>query len=313
MGKNNNNAPRLDKVFGYASFLGFVLTAIQLVFFFIAYFKKTEENSSLETILITTVIAIVLVNITLVFYALYLTRKHESIINSLKFHEDQIRQEEKKVEHLNKTLEDSSKLMHSLNHEFRYLFDKFYSAMFEGDNSDSSVQKMKSDFLQFLQFFVSNIRSYYNMLTKDNCSVYISIITETFGERFKIKTYYRDPNSYVLRHACDQRIPEYLHSDFTPFKSILNTTPETIYYCNDCKNAIFSDWYDGWNKHYNACISVPIRIAIDDSDEHSYIGFITVDNFKGGFETIQAQEPLKAYADLLYNLFALYDDYCEIA
>jgi hypothetical protein len=57
-----------------------------------------------------------------------------------------------------------------------------------------------------------------------------------------------------------------------------------------------------WKSNYNACLVVPIR-ATARYDYNKNIGFLCVDNMKGGFDEKIAFNILAAFADLVYCLF----------
>ena len=59
---------------------------------------------------------------------------------------------------------------------------------------------------------------------------------------------------------------------------------------------------------------VPIQIKLDPvKNKHLIIGFICVDNSKGGFETIETKDFLLAFGDILFNLFLKYDEFTKVA
>lgn len=190
------------------------------------------------------------------------------------------------------------------------MINKIYIAW----NDLDTIPEIKSSFKEFLQFFISNVKEFFDVLTGDSNSVYIAFILDSVeDDNFKVFTYYRDPISYRSRSYIDNKKKEYLTSNFTPFKTIVDpTNTNDIYICDDCKNENgYIDRIDDWNRYYNACLTVPIRMPLSNVSENNkfvYFGFITVDNKKGGYKNLQAVEALNSFADNLFNAFSFYND-----
>lgn len=219
------------------------------------------------------------------------------------------------------TIKALAKYNHNINHQFRQMEFEIYNMLFSSDvnNPGKELATIASKFKGYLQNLTANVKGVFDVLTNDNsCSVYISGIkidvcrTES-GEqdRLLVNTIYRDPTSYRERTNIDMITPDYSVVDFTPFKMLMDRSLKcTSFACDDCsKYSNFRDRNHNWNKYYNACLCVPIRVRINKAkNEHQEIGFLTVDNQKGGFENENAINLLCSYADILYMSWSMFSD-----
>lgn len=218
------------------------------------------------------------------------------------------------------TIKALAKYNHNINHQFRQMEFEIYNMLFSSIvNPEKEQATIASKFKGYLQNLTANVKGVFDVLTNDNsCSVYISGIkvkgyeTES-GEqtRLFVNTIYRDPTSYRERTNIDMITPDYNVADFTPFKTLMDRSLKcTSFACDDCsKFSNFRDRNHDWNKYYNACLCVPIRVRINKAkNEHQEIGFLTVDNQKGGFENENAINLLCSYADILYMSWSMFSD-----
>ena len=221
----------------------------------------------------------------------------------------------------NQKIESLAKYNHNINHIFRDTVFSIYGSLYEDyDNPEEALAGLSSTFKQFLSKFTTNVKETFDIITNDNsCSVYISsLLTQDTqngncnSQTLMAKTFYRDPTSHRERNAIDKQTPIYDINQFTPFKNILDISINCRYFvCDDCSR--FSNFKDrtlDWNKFYSACLCVPVRVPIETNNRtiDQTIGFIVVDNKKGGFAHTVAIELLCSYADLLYIAWSIFAD-----
>lgn len=196
-----------------------------------------------------------------------------------------------------------SQINHNINHQNRQMLYELYEELYEESHQVAKISVINNKFKGYLQNFTSNVKSAFDVITKDkSCAVYISLLKERNGD-FCVETAYRDPTSYTVRNNIDMQIPLYNTNNFTPFKYILSETNNDKYFaCDNCKmHRNFCDRIDNWSDFYNSCLTVPIRARINkNTNTHNYIGFITVDNRYGNLNNKDSINLLCSYADTLY-------------
>ncbi len=234
--------------------------------------------------------------------------------------------------HYQNIISQLSKYNHNINHQLRQMFDELYEELFYGDEEDNSaistepgdksedqvnpmhiwrVENIRHKFRGFLQHFTTHVKAAFETLTNDNCAVYITLVSiGEDGSEYIAETYYRDPVSYTERTHLDARKDPYNVKLFTPFKFLFSGQESTLFACDDCLSyQNFSDVCDNWHDYYNACLTVPIRVRKSkENNTHKLIGFITVDNKKGGLNNKDAKNLLCSYADLIYALLGMFID-----
>jgi hypothetical protein len=193
-----------------------------------------------------------------------------------------------------------ARITHNFCHEYR---EKL--AMISGCGtriSGTDYQIIKNKFQKFLLFSMANIKEAFDIFTHDECAVCIKIITDDN----EVKTLIRDPVSYRVRHEADIRLPSFpLHGN-TAFSEIINPHAPSIFISNSLgAEQSYINNNPAWKKYYSACIVVPIRVMDSDGPppEYRVIGFLCVDNMKGGFDPDLCGNILAAFGDLYFNLF----------
>lgn len=332
-----------DTLIGYATIFGLILTFLQTIYFVYAFYNKPEELSESEIGLIITIVATHIVSIVIATYVIRLTKKQDELIRDKEQATERVTylEEEKnkeisvllkELEYFKKSIDTLATTNHNINHSIRDVYVKIYNNILgvpitdieEGDTEEEIQKKLeksifdsKGSYKSFLQLFLTNIKKFYDDYTKDDCSVYISIITDQVGatENFYTVTYYRDPISYQKRSQIDKKYGAYLTNDFYPYQAILSSeNSDSVFATDDCINTLsFRDRITNWDNYYNAIIAVPIRKSEKEIvSGFSNLGFLVVDNKKGNLNNNVAIETLKAHADVLYHLFILYDDMNEL-
>lgn len=332
-----------DTIIGNATIFGLAITFLQTLYFVYAFYNKPQELSNSDIGLIITILATHVVSVVMATQLFKLTKRQDELIrqkenssqklNDLKEkNESEILKLNKKINYFEKSINTLATTNHNINHSIRDVYSKIYNNIlgvtdteFEENDSEEVIKKKleisitesKASYKSFLQLFLSNIKKFYDDYTKDDCSVYIALITDQLGDtdNFYVTTYYRDPISYQRRSQIDKKHPEYLSNDFYPFKYILSSeVSDAIFANDDCIHTLsFRDRINDWHKHYNAIIAVPIRKSENNfMSGYSNLGFLVIDNKKGKLNNDVAIETLKAHADVLYHLFILFDDMSEL-
>lgn len=216
---------------------------------------------------------------------------------------------------INKTIAGCT---HTILHYYRNITNSMDIIMRGMDITNDIVEKVIVEFEKFISLSLTNISSTCSVLTDDQCSACIKIIKDGL-----IKTHYRDPISYRLRQVSDFHGDKpfiYHVSDNYAFKLITDPNyKETSFFCDDLiENKAYENRNPKWEQLYNATAVVPIEIGenIDfikrSKSKKRVIGFLCVDNFKGGFEHRDIKDFISSFGDLLFNLYEKFDIFTEI-
>jgi hypothetical protein len=302
--KNNK-----DTVIGYSSLAGFVITVVYTVI----AIKNRQWNVDFTTIVIT----LAVINFLSFLIVIYSIRRFDKLALEYKRSDSIIRKLSRKNNRLESSLSNEiekeakiASIFHNFCHEYRKVASEINSDLIEKDFSQ--FEDRKSSFKRFLDYMVSNIKQAFDLITGDACSICIKLLEQNDKRELMVKTFIRDHISYRERSTTDTSMPEYNYQANTAFKNILDDYCQDSYYlCNDLKskndNGDYNNANNNWNKFYNACLVVPIRLIID-GENSTVVGFICVDNKKGGFEERVGLNTLAAFGDLCYHLFVLFNE-----
>ncbi len=319
MTNSNEKNINLSKISHYTSIMSFILVILQTGYFFYIYYNNANEliKDYNQTVVILFAVSMIM-NLGLVIYSIYQTKSYEIILHKNKEFSNVRKQMEKEIHHLNKSIEILSTTSHNVSHNLRKLLSEIYDAIIH--NKLNEYESIESKWKQFLQFFVSNVKENFDILTKDPVAVYITLIEkDTSNDNYYAQTLYRDPISYSKRSVIDINEGDYYNTNqFYPFNLILDErNSQNEFVSDNClSHSAYYDRITNWQEFYNAIICIPIRkyIGTDDEMEMDYyhsVGFIVVDNFKGGFDNEIAIQQLKSFADQLYYLLNIFSDLHE--
>ncbi len=166
----------------------------------------------------------------------------------------------------------------------------------------------------FHLFVVNNVRDVFNVISKDECSVCIKILAlddidnKGSSQDILVRTYMRDTNSYRSRKRSDDKIFEYSYYENTAFKEILSADNDSSYYVSDdlLSENTYVNLNVNWKKSYNATLVAPIRYALGQpATDYAVLGFVCIDNKKGGLSDGYCIDFLASVSDLLYSHFVL--------
>lgn len=253
------------------------------------------------------VIILAIVNTAVIIVAYLAIKDSQKYFDQYKAIDSDMSERDSKIKMLQKSIiglsscqTNIARITHNYCHEYR---EKL--AMISGCGtsvSSADYQVIKNKFQKFLLFSMANIKEAFDILTHDECAACIKIITDNN----EVKTLIRDPVSYRVRHEADIRLPSFpLHGN-TAFADIINPYKPSIFISNDLGlEPSYINNNSTWKKFYNACIVVPIRVMNSGGPppEYRVIGFLCVDNLKGGFDPDLCGNVLSAFGDLYFNLF----------
>jgi hypothetical protein len=100
----------------------------------------------------------------------------------------------------------------------------------------------------------------------------------------------------------------YVHiSEKSDFSTLMDVSSDQFFLSNDLQNEPgYLNPNVHWKQLYNACIIVPICMAVEAEGIEQgqiIIGFLCVDNKTGGFSEDLGVKILAAFADLYFHLF----------
>lgn len=318
-GKKNFNSMSWITIVG---FISSILTIVQVIIY-IVFLPENADRENLWQLIVyqSAIVTCVIALCSLLARSQYKIVEINEKMYRLSDEKDIM---EKDLESKNRVINELSLNNHNILHEVRQvqykLYKHFINELFifnerghaNTDNVDicdifDREETGNYDLKDFMTFFTTNVKTSFDSLTGDKCSVYISLFDDY--DKKSVRTYYRDPLSYTERTNIDLQYPVYNISSFTPFKHILNEcTIDSVFACDDCINySNFCDRNDDWNTFYNSCISIPIRLRVNkEANRHHVLGFLTIDNNKGGLDNQIAKSIARSYADCLYMVFCMY-------
>lgn len=318
-------------IFGFCSFLGFVWTIVtvnktlnkiepikdQIQFY--------DEFSTIFLTLCGSILGLVIFFIFLVLYSSRKIRQLSTALMTLPLENRQLKQDINSQIFTNKSITDC---MHNILHYYRNILYQIDHLL--GQNKTSPDTCDKADFNtvywafdRFLLTLLANLSTCFNSITQDRCAACIKII----NEEGRVRTFFRDPVSYRHRKKSDYNQDGtpfiYKVSDNSAFNRIIDTTvKKTTFFCDDLirleqSEEEYVNRNTEWRKLYKACAVVPIQSRFFNSkridNQSRVLGFLCVDNLKGGFETREVKDFLSGFGDILYNAFIKYGELAPIA
>lgn len=179
---------------------------------------------------------------------------------------------------------------------------------------------LDSDFNEYCNNVVNNIKNLFDILTKDECCVTIKLfdsISDRNTENVKIDdvvavTFKRDSVSRRSRRHIDSSMPSYNIKSNTAFREIVQSDNRSYYYCNNLmENKDYDNSNSNWRKYYNACLVSGI-VADNDAKSYTVLGALCVDNFKGNFDDKITHNILASIADIFASVLYEYSGIQEV-
>ncbi len=294
----NSGLRNLEPLVGYASLIGSIFTIL-----FVSYaVYKSDWQINFITVSIALSIVIVLVVMTNMFLLRRYDKLHQQYSNS----SSAISRLQEKIKDEVSAKTKIAQIVHNFSHEYRNVINEIHSDLIVKDYSH--FESRKTSFRMFITYMLSNIKEIFDILTFDEVSVCIKILYKE-KEEFLVKTFMRDNISYRERSNTENLLSQYPYYENTAFKNIMDPhCPDSYYLCNDLSNDnVYHNINNNWNKYYNACLVVPIRLLVS-KQESNVIGFICVDNVDGNFDDKIAVDILGSFGDNCFHLFNLFNE-----
>lgn len=314
----------LNLVFGICSLVGLLVTLVTLNNTLNQLDLISEQNAvyeNLATIYKTlgiSIVALVVIFLLQSFLFNVNISKLQRDLGKLPLENENLTQY---INHLIRVNRSTTNSIHNITHSYRYIYILLRDIVIDLRKSDSRTtedecRKVCNEFDKYILSLLANITSTFNVITEDECASCIKAVKNN-----KVKTLYRDPDSYRDRKNSDYtqkgQIFIYSVTDNYAFNLIADdNSKETFFTCDDLNN---HDRYHNrnheWNNLYNATIVVPIQANLSGNKrkkEMRLLGFLCCDNISGGFENKEVKDFLSATGDLLFNLFYLYDRFSQL-
>lgn len=282
-------------IFGYAGILGTVVTVLYTLYsgFMVG------RNPGFEV----TILALCLLNIFLVITSVSLMRRFFRL-------EQQVRPDKEKISQLEQSQIGVAKILHNINHQARNLISKINSDIITNDFSKERARDLA--FQKYLIYLLGNIKEIFDLLTADQCAVCVKIIiSNEQPELSTVKTQYRDSISFRERKSTDKNLQSFPYYENTAFKLIIQDPYKNPFFLsNDLRNEKgYNNKNPNWNKYYNASLVVPISIPLSKDQDRIILGFICIDNQKGGFDDVVCRNILSSIADLNFLVYKGLEEY----
>lgn len=306
---NSLNSNRWISIVGYISS---VLTIIQSIISMALIYHNQQQADGIYPFWqqMAAYIALILCVVTLCVLLFNSQLKNEKIGQEIKSYNEKEKTFDETLRGKDDIIVSLCLYNHNINHQNRQMLFELYNKLYE-KTTKAEIEIIDNKFRGYLQNFTTNVKTAFDSFTMDkSCAVYITFLREE-NESILAQTGYRDPTSYTLRNNIDMQMPVYSAELFTPFKHLLDSRNNDSYFaCDNCKEyPNFCDRNDDWNSYYNSCLTVPIRVRIDKTNNiHNCLGFLTVDNKYGNLNNKDAITLLCSYADTLYMNIAILMD-----
>lgn len=226
------------------------------------------------------------------------------------------------INHYIRVNRSTTSSIHNITHSYRYIYILLRDIVIDLRKKDSKTtenecRKICNEFEKYILSLLSNITSTFNVITQDECAACIKILKNN-----KVKTLYRDPDSYRARKNSDytQKGQIFIYNVVNNFAFNLiadEASKETFFACDDLSNHDrYFNMNHEWNKLYDATIVVPIQANLSGNKRKKkmhILAFLCCDNMSGGFENKEVKDFLSATGDLMFNLFHIYDRFAQLA
>ncbi|MFD0835950.1 hypothetical protein ACFQ0I_09255 [Mariniflexile aquimaris] len=303
-----------NHIYGLSSSIGLIITVIVIVYNYINPSENKDYNYILTILAMLLASVLLMFLISVIYYSNRLKKSSEIPANYSFFKE----QYEKQDIIINQICECS----HIITHYYRNL-DFLFQNIIDADPTKVSEEDLVGAINKFDYFLINittNLQAYFSQITDDNCSITIKLLNfnrEPNDTDTLVRTYFRDPVNFKKRRDADNSCSPCHVEDNTAFSIIMNPNFQNIYFSEDN----LPDLYDNhqyrnpnpdWHKYYHSTLVVPISI-ITSLDNRNVLGFLSVDNFKGGLATNSNKEYLFFVADLLYLAFSRFNSIINLA
>jgi len=235
-------------------------------------------------------------------------KERDAIPSDYNFYKNEFQKQEIIINQLSECSHISTHYLRNIDLCFQDILDKD-----EADVLPEELINAIDRFEYFLINITTNLQSYFSQITDDNCSITIKLLNFNNYEGAPcdmLKTYYRDNVNFKKRSSSG--VSKYcLASSNTAFNLIMNPDVTNTYFAHDDLDTLYKEHNyinpnTNWNEYYTSTIVVPISV-VSGENQREILGFLSVDNFKGGLAINSNKEFLFSIADLLYLAFGKYN------
>jgi len=295
-----------NHIYGLLTLLSFV-TAVISTYFTI----KIQLTGDTKLVLYSLVGIVISFMIMFVFYTIYYQRKFKQ------FNDLPAQHEILKVEYENEVVANQqiAECTHNITHYYRNMLARIDGFLQNKQNySKDDIEELIDRFDSFLINATTNLELYFSIATEDNCSITIKLLNKDG----LVKTYFRDPVNHKKRKMSDGSDSGLCHfSENTALDIILDPNHMNVHFAYDNLMELYNQHLyvnpnPNWHLLYNSTLVVPISMIIGENDRDT-IGFVSVDNFKGGLSYKPHREYLFFIGDLFYNIFVKFSEVVKFA
>lgn len=309
----------LEFIFGLSSLIGLIITGIIFLFAVIEGTYSTQSDIIIFSFA-AIIVALAVVCIILLRRAHALSQDNALMKPALDSLSGKIKTLKTKSIEQNDDFSEIADICHSVHDQLRDRIFELYTAHIALVSGESISKTELVDYDRtnemFYLFMLNNIKTIFDIITEDKCAVCIKILEEGDSNNdIMLRTFMRDSGSYRERKSSDKSIFEYPYYENTAFKTILAPETPDSYYASDDLSAekTYINMNSNWNDAYNATLVCPIRMELvteteSEFNEYSVLGFVCIDNMKGGLNNRAAIQLLAALSDSLYNHFLLFSE-----
>jgi len=232
-----------------------------------------------------------------------------------KLKDEKIRVLSEEIENVKENGFEIARIIHNIHDQLRDRISELFALAEDIDGGTSPSPEELVDIQRtnemFYLFLVDNIKILMDIITGDKCAVTIKIVEASDSNVLMMRTFMRDAASYRARKGADSSAAEYPYYENTAFKEILAGARRSFFVSDDLSGEpTYSNSNSNWKSLYNATLVCPIRMqlnldSVTDRQEFSVLGFLCVDNFKGGLNRPDCIELLASIADSLFNHFLM--------
>lgn len=304
-----------------AKVVGFGASLLALIVTVRSFMQKTPENQDLNNVIILLCSLVVIFAVTMLTQ-IYLYDKALSKLRDLPAKNQELSAELRHYIRIYSTITES---FHNICHSHRYvelqLLDVITKMEAGIECNKDACRRYAHMFEGFIiQTCLTGISLTLSAITKNDCAVCIKIVN---GQ--KLKTLYRDPQSYRKRKKSDytQKGTPFIYSitENYAFRLIVDKNHKDAFFCCDdlLKHPHYPDNNRNpeWTKLYNATIVVPIRAnptgQKKGKEEYKLLGFLCCDNTHGGFANTEVLDLVSSIGDMMFNLLFLWDRFVGLA
>jgi len=198
--------------------------------------------------------------------------------------------------------------------------DYKYCTMLIDNIGTLSRRDIEHEFDKYLLQILTHTSRIFSIYTMEECAACVKVLCgssagggwpslrwDTDPSRVAhVRTFGRDPTSRYKRSASD-KLDGYFYKDNAAFKYIIEDGKgQSYYFENDLKNPSrpYFNNNPSWPDLYNATAVAAVENP-DLSSSQQTIGFLCVDNFKGGFDGDSTRHILQSIASILYYSMGL--------